>query len=139
MGKPGKYDWERNPEPTQREFFHLDAHEGRHSMTIHRWNPYWYRRFTPALDRDFFDAMNFVRNGHHTSPDLAFMGCLDAPEDIPLGGTACIQTVGGYAREEYLNAPRDCDDWGRRLRAERETGEMLKKILAEAEAADQAG
>jgi hypothetical protein len=133
-------EWLCNPPELQRQFFHLRAHVGRHPSHVHHWNPYWYRAFTPHLDRAHFDAFcGPNKDGAYGDPKFAFMGCLDAPDTIPLGGTASIRTVGGWCREEYLNAPRDCEDWGRRLRAEHETGEMLKKLLAEAEAADQAG
>lgn len=126
-------EWLCNPPEIRRRFYQLRAHIGRHPSHVDHWNPYWRQCFTPMLDKRVFDALNFTEDGVHTTPDFCFMGCLDAPDEIPLGGTINVQTIGGWTREEYLRAPRDSDDWKARARAQNETAKMLKQILEEAD------
>lgn len=118
-----------------KHFYDLDVHEGKHSLYVHKWNPYWLRAHTPLLDWRWFNAHNVMDAAElvHTIPELCFMGCLDAPWDIPLGATARVKTVDGWEREEYLHAPRDCTDWNRRMWATAETAVMLRQILKETE------
>lgn len=113
-----------------KEFYNLTAHGKQPHLFPHQFNPYSDRFYTPALSKAFFDAQNFMdENGVHTTPDFAFMGCLDAPDDIPLGATARISTIGGYEREEYLHLSREYADWNHHMKATAHTSEMLKEIL----------
>lgn len=66
--------------------------------------------------------------------DCWMPGCLDAPDEIPLGATASVRTIGGWDREEYLRLDRECGSWNDHMAATYATADMLKQILAEAEA-----
>lgn len=123
--------WRAEPEYARR-FGDLPCHDYRHPLTVDKWNPYQHRCHTPMLDDRVFNGLNFMHGGVHTTPDFCFMGCLDAPEDIPMGSTLGVRTLGDYDREEYNRLPRECTDWRARYRAQIEVGKMLKQILEEA-------
>lgn len=120
-----------------KEFYNLTAHEKQPHQFPHWFNPYKERCFTPNLSEQFFKAQNFMdENGVHTTPDFAFMGCIDAPNNIPLGATARIKTVGGWEREEYLHLSRECSNWNHHIAATNRVAEMLKKILSDLDGND---
>lgn len=106
-----------------------DTHLKLHSSTADHWDPYRERdSITPRLDECTFNMLNSQEP--RTSPALFMTGCLDAPDEIPCGSTMVTQTVGGWAREHYHRLPRGCEDYANHLRATREVGEMLQKIMA---------
>lgn len=107
-------------------------HAKLHPSRCDTWDPYRQRDGrTPILDDNVFDLLNTHKN--RVSPSLFMTGCLDAPEEIPLGATSSIQCVGGWRREEYLRLGREFDDWARYQRAMGEVGTMLRNILGECE------
>lgn len=112
----------------------LKSHKGRHPMWPYLFNPYNRNRPTHLLDKKLFNTMIGVfPHDCGLVLDHLFIGCIDAPEFIPMGSTECIRTVGGYEREEYRNLPRGTEDWKARAKAEYETAKMLKKMLDELE------
>jgi hypothetical protein len=99
------------------------------------WNPYRRREDTSRLDLDETTSKWLLSyegwvDGQY---DCWMPGCLDAPDEIPLGATASVRTIGGWDREEYLRVNRECTDWGAHLRAEYEVAELCKQVLAELE------
>ncbi|MGP1715646.1 MAG: hypothetical protein ACTS9Y_00575 [Methylophilus sp.] len=118
--------------PALKPFGELAVHEGKHSMTIDKFNPYASRDYTNDMDRGYFDAMLYANPEQcGLSLDYCFIGCLDAPQFIPAGSSTRITTIGGWEREEYRKLDRECDDYGERTQAEVAASEMLKEILAE--------
>ena len=114
----------------QRGFGRLPGNDHRHPTWGNTFNPYSRNAPSHCLDKRHFDALLDWDNGKCHSPDHLFMGCLDAPQEIPLGATACISTVGGFYREEYLNLGREWESWNSYIRASNGPAEMLKGILA---------
>lgn len=107
-----------------------------------RENSTWPDRWDPYKRRDYvmfmFDKRLTERLLSHDGwvdgeYDCWACGCIDAPDEIPLGGTARIVTVGGYERESYLRLSRHWDSWADYQRARYETALMIKQILAESE------
>jgi len=125
-------DWNSFDKPEhQRGFGRMPFNDQRHHSWGHTFNPYSRNHPIHKIDKRHFDALLDWDNNRCHNPDHLFMGCIDAPEDIPLGATACIGTVGGYRREEYLNLGREWESWSTYIRACEGTAEMLKEILAE--------
>lgn len=60
-------------------------------------------------------------------------GCLDAPEQIPLGAKASVKTVGAWYREKYLTLGREWEDWSRHKCPQAALVVELRKILDEVE------
>lgn len=106
-------------------------HERMHPMWPDHWDPYAKRDYVVHLMDE--GTRNTLWRADY-SVELFTSGCLDAPEDIPLGATAQVQTIGGYRREEYLRLGREWESWNGYLQASAGTAAMLKKILAEADA-----
>lgn len=105
-----------------------------HSVWAHRWDPYRKRdevmfMFDEGLCNTLLRFDSYVPGEY----DCWATGCLDAPDDIPLGGTSNVLTIGGWVREEYLTLGREWDSWAQHERASHETALMLKSILAEVE------
>lgn len=118
--------------PALKRFGRLAVHEGKHSMTVDRFNPYDDRDYTPGLDRAYFNAMLDANPEHcDLALDYCFIGCLDAPDDIPAGSSTRIMTLGGYEREEYRRVNRECECWDDWEQARVECSTMLKELLAE--------
>jgi hypothetical protein len=106
-----------------------------HDCWPHRWNPYYQRDGrTHILDKAVFNKLLGDYPDGYIDPVLFMTGCLDAPEDIPLGATASILTIGGFYREEYLTLGREWESWERHQQAGAEMAVMLKQILDEADA-----
>lgn len=112
----------------------LVAHTGRHPTWPHRFNPYGRNRPSHKLDGALFDAL---LSGDPATCDLAvdslFTGCINAPEDIPMGSTERVRTVGGYEREAYNTQPRGSECWRRRAVANFAFAKLLREILDEQE------
>lgn len=103
-----------------------------------RWDPYRRRDevmhlFDERVANRLLSFADFVPGEY----DCWACGCIDAPEEIPLGGTARIVTVGGYERESYLRLSRYWDSWADHQRAAHETARMIKQLLAEQEAEEE--
>lgn len=109
-------------------FYHLEAHRRRHPSRVDPWNPYYEREAIHLIEQSHFDSF-YNPEGDCGSVDFAFMGCLDAPEQIPLGYTRNINTLGGWVREEYPRISRECHDWQQWEAAAQATAEMLREIL----------
>lgn len=113
------------------------THDKAHPCWPHKWNPYAKRdynghlldktTFHKIIDGEGREALGSIK------PELFSGGCLDAPEEIPLGATACVGTVGGYFREEYLTLGREWESYAAHERASYEVAQMLKQILEEQE------
>lgn len=104
-----------------------------HALFVDKWNPYATRdRRTMLLDDATFKQLLDDRDGY-VNPGLFMTGCLDAPDDIPLGGARCIRTIGGFEREDYWKVQRDLAELSllQRQIAEAEVGDMLGQILSE--------
>lgn len=101
-------------------------------MWADRWNPYAKRQYIGhQMHKAYFEMLLACTDDGKAlhSVDYEGHGCLDAPEEIPCGSTLCINTVGGWQREEYNRHWRECDDWKAAARASYETALMIKKIL----------
>ena len=103
-------------------------HDRMHPMWPDRWDPYRQRDYVvhlidPTITNRLWQA-NFC-------VELFTTGCLDAPEEIPLGATECMRTIGGFQREGYLRLGREWATWDQYLHASHGTAEMLKEILRE--------
>lgn len=110
-----------------------------HSLFFDRWNPYRKRDVClPLLDDATFKALVGKSECEFVDPDLFMTGCLDAPDEIPLGGTSLISTIAGFEREEYLRVSREVMHLPlvQRQRGTAQMAKILKKLLADAEAAD---
>lgn len=109
------------------------THDKHHPNWGHRWNPYHERDTrTHLLDNTTFKLL--LGNEcpkDYVSPDLFMTGCLDAPNDTPLGGTSSVRTIGGYDREEYMTLGREWDSLTQYEQASARTAAMLKQILSE--------
>lgn len=125
--------WSFDKPEHQRGFGCMPFNDARHPMWGHTFNPYARRFPIHKLDKRVFKALLDWNPEKCHDPDVLFCGCLDAPEDIPLGATACVRTVGDYYREEYLHLGREWGSWADHERASYETAQMLKQILAETE------
>ncbi len=101
----------------------------------HRWNPYASReRATHRLADSYFRAG--LSNAQFECDLNLHMGCLDAPDEIPMGSTLCVHTVAGFDREAYNLQRRGCEDWRAVMRAKRAAARMIREILREAEASE---
>lgn len=108
------------------------THEKAHPRWPHKWNPYASRDYVMWMfDKRISDRLLSFDGWVDGEYDCWACGCIDAPEDIPLGATASIKTLGGYYREEYRTLSRHWDSWNSYIRASNETAEMLKGILEE--------
>lgn len=97
-------------------------------------NPYKERRAVNELDDVVFSNLCRISLGEAAVIfDHIFTGCLDAPEMIPMGSTQCINTIGGFQREEYNALPRGTENYTAYTQACAKTAEILWEILVEAE------
>lgn len=103
-----------------------------HGSWADRWNPYRKReQIGYKLDKSTLNAIIGRTERDYQDPDLFCCGCLDAPEDIPLGATASIRTVGGFYCEEYLKLGREWESWERYNQALAGTAAMIAQLLAD--------
>lgn len=100
------------------------------------WNPYHWREDMALLNLDETTSKWLLSyEGWVDGQYECWMpGCLDAQDEIPLGATAGVRTIGGWDREEYLRLDRECPSWAAHMEALNETADILKQILSEAEA-----
>lgn len=120
------------------EFGHLVQNSKRNHLYGHVFDPYSRRRYTPALDKRLFNEMrDTFPNECGFVFDSFFAGCLDAPEEIPMGSTLGIRTIGGWDREEYNNLPRGTEDYKHHTMAADEVAKLLKSLLAELDTDDE--
>lgn len=105
------------------------------------WNPYHARNTrVNAIDDATFQQLIAIHDpAAYIDPDLFLGGgCLDAPDEIPLGGTECVSTVGGFCREGVLRLHRETESWAAHRKAQGQVALMIKGILDDIKAKEEA-
>ena len=119
---------------------HARAETTLHACWPHKWDPYKQRdEVMFKFDKRITDTLLHVNGWVPGQYECWATGCLDAPEAIPLGGTSCIKTIGGFEREEYMTLRREWESLAQYQRASSKTAAMLKRILDEVDNETQTG
>jgi hypothetical protein len=101
-----------------------------HPLWADTWNPYKKRESrTHCLDQSTLASLVKYGNTAEIDPVLFMHGCLDAPQEIPLGATACVKTIGGTHREEVMRLCRDHESWLVHRKTRLDEAEMLRSIV----------
>lgn len=106
-----------------------------HSLFFDPWNPYTQRDANTSLLDTVTLGLLYSGDSEAIDPVLFMTGCLDAPDEIALGGTSCIETIGGYCREECMRVRRDSmhTTWLQRQSAQAKLATMIKAMLAKSD------
>jgi hypothetical protein len=105
-------------------------HNVAHPMWNDQWNPYLKRdEAVFLLDNKIIDTLLSPKHWRDGEFDCWATGCLDAPEEIPLGATESIKTISGFYKENYMRLNRSWSSFDNYLVASEKMSELLKTML----------
>ncbi len=109
------------------------THRRAHPAWKDAWNPYRQREtISHLLDKNTFNKLlEGWDEGRGVDPDLFTAGGLDAPDEIPLGSTSSVFTIGCFYREHYSRLGRDLTDLASYEKAEKAVASELRRILSD--------